>query len=236
MSTTDPGAGRDHAPVTGDDAASARSGEGARRKRPVRRQERGRRRMESILDAAEEVIAEIGYPATTTNAVAARAGISPGSLYQFFRNKDEILEGLLQRYENEQKEFWRRNLTDEDALTPLDELIDRLVDAMVAFKSSRPAFWALFHGSATSDRLAEAARQLHEGVSHRLAEVFGLRSPGLSPERRLTLARMATAMVRAVMPMVVEAEPGDAPGLIAELKTMLYAYLHPALDLPGRSG
>lgn len=67
-------------------------------RRPVKRQARGLRRMEEILDAAEGVIAEAGYADMTTNAVAERAGMSPGSLYQFFRNKEEILDGLLDRF------------------------------------------------------------------------------------------------------------------------------------------
>ncbi|GLW12078.1 TetR family transcriptional regulator [Microtetraspora sp. NBRC 13810] len=204
--------------------------EPAGQQRAVRRQARGLKRMEVILDAAEAEIAETGYANTTTNAVAARAGVSPGSLYQFFRNKDEILAGLVGRYEEEQRLFWQRNLTEESAHEPMPDLVDRLVDAMVAFKSSRPAFWALFHGSATSDRLAEVARDLHEAVAHRVAEVFGLRAPHLGPDRCHTLARMAVATVRAVMPMVVTAKPEDAPALIGELKTMLNGYLAPALD------
>src|SRR3546814_7642197 len=65
---------------------------------PVSRRERGERRIEQIIGAAEEVLVERGYERTTTNAIAERAGISPGSLYQFFRNKDEIAEALAGRY------------------------------------------------------------------------------------------------------------------------------------------
>ena len=50
-------------------------------RRAARRQERGVRRAEAVLDAAEQVFAELGYDQTTTAAVASRAGISPGSLY-----------------------------------------------------------------------------------------------------------------------------------------------------------
>ncbi|MET9339711.1 helix-turn-helix domain-containing protein, partial [Nonomuraea sp. NPDC003804] len=78
--------------------------------RPVRRQARGLKRMAEILDAAELVIAEVGYPDLTTNQVAARAGMSPGSLYQFFRNKDEILDGLVARYTVERGEYWAERL------------------------------------------------------------------------------------------------------------------------------
>ncbi len=63
-----------------------------------RRQARGQRRIDQILTVAEQVFADVGYEATTTNAIAARAGMSPGSLYQFFENKEAIAAGLAARY------------------------------------------------------------------------------------------------------------------------------------------
>ncbi|WP_406317073.1 TetR/AcrR family transcriptional regulator [Streptosporangium sp. NBC_01639] len=197
--------------------------------RTVRRQARGLRRMEEILDAAELVITEVGYAEMTTNAVAARAGMSPGSLYQFFHNKDEILQGLLDRFTDGRREHWETRLTGDLAHMPLPELIDRLVDEIVAYKTTRPAYWALLHGSATGDRLAAASEQLHLGVAGRLAGLFALRAPHLDGERRLVLATMAVAAVKAVMPLVAVAPPERAPELIAELKAMLLAYLAPGL-------
>ncbi|MCG5212307.1 TetR/AcrR family transcriptional regulator [Streptosporangium sp. KLBMP 9127] len=198
--------------------------------RPVRRQARGLKRMEEILDAAEEVIGEAGYAEMTTNAVAARAGMSPGSLYQFFRNKEEILQGLLTRFTEGRREHWNARLTGDVARMPLDELIDQLVNEIVDFKGSRPAYWALLHGSATGDRLAAASGRLHADIAARVAQIFSLRAPHLEQDRCLTLATMSLAMVKAVMPLVAAAPPERAADLIAELKSMLLGYLLPALD------
>src|SRR5262249_3325863 len=65
--------------------------------RPVQRRARGLQRIASILDAAETVFAQMGYEEATTNHIAAEAGISPGSLYQFFSNKEEIAQALATR-------------------------------------------------------------------------------------------------------------------------------------------
>lgn len=62
------------------------------RKRPA--QSRSQRTVEAICDAAAHVFAERGYSATTTNHVAAAAGVSIGSLYQYFPNKDALLVAL----------------------------------------------------------------------------------------------------------------------------------------------
>ena len=66
--------------------------------RKVPRQERSRRTMERILDAATRVLAERGYDGASTNRIAAAAGLSNGSLYQYFPNKDAIVVAVLDRF------------------------------------------------------------------------------------------------------------------------------------------
>ena len=65
--------------------------------RRVPRQVRGQQRVEAILAAAEGVMAEVGFEASTTNQIAARAGVPIGSLYQFFANKNAIVEEMARR-------------------------------------------------------------------------------------------------------------------------------------------
>lgn len=196
----------------------------------VRRQARGRARIESILDAAEELVAEVGYDEMTTNLVAARAGISPGSLYQYFGNKAEILDGLLDRYTTRMEQFWDEELGAEAGTLPIDTVVDGVVDAVVAFKSDRPAFWALFHGSVTSDVLARAARCLDDQLADRLDGLYAIRAPHLPPARRRLVAQVTVATVKALMPLVIEkSRQGDPTAAITELKSVLSGYLGPAL-------
>ena len=51
-----------------------------------------------IVNAAAHVFAEMGYAAGTTNAIALEAGVSIGSLYSYFPDKDAILAELVQRH------------------------------------------------------------------------------------------------------------------------------------------
>ncbi|MEV4799413.1 TetR/AcrR family transcriptional regulator [Nonomuraea sp. NPDC049421] len=181
--------------------------------------------MEQILDAAEDLIADIGYPDLTTNQVAARAGMSPGSLYQFFRNKDEILDGLVTRYTDGRLGFWAERLAAVTPDIPLETLVDGLVDESVAFKTRSPAYWSLLYGSATGDRLATASARLHDAIAAQVAALLRRRSPGLDQQRALLMGTMAVAMVKAVMPLASAAEPARAADLVAELKRALTAYL-----------
>lgn len=66
------------------------------RKRP--RQQRSRETVERILDAAAHIFEREGYVRTTTNDVAAQAGVSIGSLYQYFPSKDALLVALAERH------------------------------------------------------------------------------------------------------------------------------------------
>jgi AcrR family transcriptional regulator len=54
--------------------------------------------VDRILDAAARIFESEGYHATTTNHVAERAGVSVGSLYQYFPNKDALLVALAERH------------------------------------------------------------------------------------------------------------------------------------------
>ncbi|MGI8334583.1 TetR/AcrR family transcriptional regulator [Actinomadura scrupuli] len=54
--------------------------------------------VERILDAATRVLSERGYDGASTNHIAAAAGISNGSLYQYFPNKDAIVVAVLDRF------------------------------------------------------------------------------------------------------------------------------------------
>ncbi len=65
-----------------------------RRKTPV--QSRAKVTSEAILEAAEIIILKDGYEKATTNYIAERAGVSIGSLYQYFPNKDAVLSALIE--------------------------------------------------------------------------------------------------------------------------------------------
>tara|TARA_B110000977_G_C11000313_1_gene463541 strand:+ start:658 stop:1311 length:654 start_codon:yes stop_codon:yes gene_type:complete len=60
-------------------------------------QTRSRQSVASIVEASAQVLEERGYKGATTNRIAERAGVSVGTLYQYFRSKDEIFEALIEK-------------------------------------------------------------------------------------------------------------------------------------------
>ena len=68
--------------------------------KPPRRkpsQVRSRESVDVIVEASAQVLQEHGYRGATTNRIAERAGVSVGTLYQYFNNKDEIFDALIQQ-------------------------------------------------------------------------------------------------------------------------------------------
>ncbi len=61
-------------------------------------QKRAIETVQAIVEAAGQLLVERGFAATTTNAIAERAGVSIGSLYQYFSNKDEVYLALTRRH------------------------------------------------------------------------------------------------------------------------------------------
>lgn len=190
-----------------------------------RRQERGRRRMESILDAASEVFEEAGYDAATTNGIAAKAGISPGSLYQFFPNKRAIAEALTSRYVAEMRAMYDVALDPSLGRLPLPLMIDRVVDPMIAFHLAHPGAKALLAGADVSEDLAATTQRLHAAMLEQVDDLIAVAAPTLPQRGRRRTGQMCVQIVKAILPMVSASGPADRRAVVAELKRALVGYL-----------
>lgn len=103
--------------------------------RKTPRQERSRQTVERILAAGRDVLVERGYDAFSTNRVAAVAGVSPGSLYQYFPDKGAILELVVDRYWEEVAERVTASLADRlgaSGRTMIRETSSALISALEA--------------------------------------------------------------------------------------------------------
>jgi AcrR family transcriptional regulator len=106
-----------------DDRATAR-------KHPAQR--RSRATVERILDSAARIFVERGYRGTTTNHIAADAGVSVGSLYQYFPNKDAMLVALEERHLEQARQALQRAATRWRRTEPtLDAWCASFVDLLV---------------------------------------------------------------------------------------------------------
>lgn len=106
------------------------------RKRP--RQDRSRATVDAILDATAHVLVAEGYDRASTNRVAERAGVSVGSLYQYFPNKEALVGELVDRLSKQITELVVDRLS-ELLEEPPERVARELVTAMVRLKRDDPA-------------------------------------------------------------------------------------------------
>ncbi len=198
-------------------------------KREPRRQGRGRQRMESLLRAAEEVFAEIGYERSTTNQIASRASVSPGTLYQFYPNKEAMAEALAAQYAEELERLHEAVFEGEIAAIPLAELIDATVDPFLDFHRKAPAFEALFLAAAVSPELAERIGVLHRTVSSRLIALFERRDPDAAKDNLRWAAEAAVGIFRGLLPLIATSKGVERTRAVRELKEVLFRYLEERL-------
>ena len=196
--------------------------------RRVPRQARGRERVERILDAAASLFAEIGVQATTTNAIAARAETSIGSLYQFFPNKDAVLHALNARYLEQLQEVCDSLLVPGADDELLSQLVERIVKALYDFHAHHPGFQAVFYGAHGSVELSEAAHSAATEIVGRLEVLFADRTPQAEPGTLKLAAIVCLEVMKALLALA--ARPGsDADAVMAEARALLEAYLEPLI-------
>jgi AcrR family transcriptional regulator len=98
------------------------------RKQP--RQARSRETVEAILHAAAQVFAAQGYAGATTNHIAARAGVSIGSLYEYFPSKDALLVALTEAHVVEGAAILTQVWAQIDACHDIEEVVRCFARAM----------------------------------------------------------------------------------------------------------
>lgn len=196
--------------------------------RHVPKQQRGMRQVHKILHSAEVVFAEMGYEHATTNAIAAQAGVSIGSLYQFFVSKDAILEALAQGYLDQTKLELGKLLETKSDQT-LSKLLSEIVETLVKLQEQRPYFlqclaqnraYAVLHGS-----VLELNRVILVQVTRMMQKIC-------IPQDAAVVQRKATVCVytvSALLPLALEAHGRARAKLISEIVQLLNRYIEPEL-------
>jgi AcrR family transcriptional regulator len=196
--------------------------------RSVSRRARGLQRIASILDAAEVVFVRMGYEEATTNHIAAEAGISPGSLYQFFANKEEIAQELATRYNAELQKAYDTVFSTDAAALPLSLWLDQIFDTLIAFHLAHPAFHILLC-TPISSRITNLIEELPLKMQEKFALGLERRTPSLSHEQCILSARMCVQIFKGTLLLIFKVTEEERKQLVAELKTVIHRYLEPQL-------
>lgn len=182
-------------------------------------QERGRQRVDQILDAAEQVFSAEGVGGASMQMIADRAGSSVGSLYHFFPNKDAIVEALGARYANLVR-------IGNEAAMPLhlahisrEELFDRVFKAQVQLMERTPAFDAVH--AAVQRNCKDVYDDLNQALVGHVNKFLALRYPTMPEALRAASAMVSVATVHAMVELVSQLPAENREGVVREAHAMM---------------
>lgn len=146
-----------------------------------------------IVEAAARVLESRGLDGFNTNAVAERAGVSIGSLYQYFRNKDALLASLIER----QAEPFVRILETIPPEVPFQTALLRLIEASVRQQLKRPELSRLLDFVERQAAFEDLARCTVDRIQHVLIEMLE-RADAPAVEDRSVAAFEVLSVIRAL--------------------------------------
>jgi AcrR family transcriptional regulator len=180
-------------------------------------------RRESILDATASVLDRAGYDGLTTNAVALEARTAVGSVYQYFRNRDALLDGLLERHGQ------RLGEAIETAIAaghpqPL-EIADRVVDAFARVWREEPGYRAAWSAKSAAGLLDRTGAAWGDTFTQRVGDLLRTFAPAWPAARRRVVARTAVHLVSGILLAAMASPRRVESAMVTEAKVALRAYL-----------
>jgi AcrR family transcriptional regulator len=106
--------------------------------RKIASQGRSRVTVQSLLEATARILVRQGYDRTSTNKIAEAAGVSIGSLYQYFPSKEALVAAVIDRHTQDMMQIVREALA-KVALCPVEIAARELVTVMIDAHRVDPA-------------------------------------------------------------------------------------------------
>lgn len=203
-------------------------------RRPQR--QRGRDRVAALLAAGATVFAEKGYDAATMTEIAARAGASIGSLYQFFPTKELLAEALhaangealAQMLDALTQETRKPNKTGPNQAGPNQAgpsaavLADRLFDGLTTFLADHPSFVVL---AERRDPDSTRKRELRQRLRGQIAAFLAQAEPPVPPQRAEVMAVVILHLLKAAIIVSGETDLAIGRTVVDEMRAMLRNHL-----------
>jgi AcrR family transcriptional regulator len=178
-----------------------------------------------IVDAAIQLFNRRGVGATSTNHVAAQLGMSPGNLYYYFRNKDQIVRAAFDELAREWDEAFGGEPGAPDDLVRLVLATFAIFEHYKFFARELPA---LLHADAV---LRRKYRALHQKTIQRLEELFAAlaQAGALRVSRRVDLRNIAECCWIVAAFFIPHAELAGGKPDVAHGATLVLQVLQPHL-------
>lgn len=193
--------------------------------RKAPRQRRSQRMVDLILEAAEVVLVQEGFEGAGTNRIAEVAGVSVGSLYQYFANKQEIIGSLVRKHADEMVSILTEQLVGNEN-RPIELMLRSIIGATIKAHKKSPALHKVIFEQVPRSGDFSHLDRVNGLVTQHLLTYLKSRSTEIS----VTNLPLAAFIVERTIEAVIHAAVAESSNLLdsaleEELVTMLSRYL-----------
>jgi AcrR family transcriptional regulator len=178
----------------------------------------------AILEGAARVLAERGWAGFNTNAVAERAGVSIGSLYEYFPNKQAIADAIVSEHLAKGEAMLAAAATNASSKSSLETLVTSLVDGFVNLHKDDPRLHRVLSSEVP---LSSEARVRVGALKQRVIALVATALDGYSNNPKLT-AQLLVETADTLTHRWFAEDDGNLTSpeiMTCELRCMLSAYL-----------
>lgn len=193
------------------------------RKKPT--QERSRETVQAILQATARILVTEGYDGASTNRVAEAAGVSVGSLYQYFPNKASLVAALLDQHARQLLALFETTAMDL-ADAPLAEATKLLVRAVLEAHRVNPKLHRVLFEQIPHSAIAERKAEMLQRTQLLLLAYMRHHAAELEPQNLEVAAFVAAQALEGIARGTVLLRPEllQTDALVDEASAMLIRY------------
>lgn len=185
-------------------------------------QERSRQTVATILDACARLLVSEGFYSITTDKIAKEANVSIGSLYQFFGNKESVVQALVKNIIEEDKRIMTekmRPISPLPAEQRIRAMIQAAIDVIRRNSELRSKLTTVQYYVADSSYISESIRFYKEVVRYNLPQI-----PGRDMDNIAYI--MVNAFIGLTNSMAIDRPSAiHDPALVSEITHLFFRYL-----------
>ncbi|MEW6645140.1 MAG: TetR/AcrR family transcriptional regulator [Pseudomonadota bacterium] len=183
-------------------------------------QQRSRERRDLILAVASELIAALGSDAMKMSEVAQRAGISIGSLYQYFPDKRAIVRALAERTHAESRTCIAAALHDVGDLAGLQDAFAGLVEQYYALFLATPVMRDIWSGTQADPELRALELKESRACAALLGAIMACLHPAVPRHRIDATALLVWQLGEAAMRLAISLDRSEGDDVVEAYKRM----------------
>jgi AcrR family transcriptional regulator len=194
-------------------------------------QARSRARVRRLLEAADQIVATEGFAALTVRRLAETADVRIGTIYQFFPDKDALVDALARRY-IAMFDTMIEALVAEAERQRWDDVVGTVIDAAIALYRSHPGYVAIWAGRHLSPALQQADDANNAAIASGLRRVLIAQHDLEDGEDLARACQVAVQTTDALLQLAFRLDPEGDEAILDEARRLQRLYL---ADLVTRS-